>query len=149
MNIRDIIRSADGGGDPGEIALVVARKISADYTPGEVEDIYLPLVRSEVVRLRRHHARQSEDVAFHGSGGDNMAALLNVRDVPFTDVISHRMITWGQATRKQHRARARWLRESKIAPTVQTAERHETAAAICHARGVQRLNDLPEFGQAA
>jgi hypothetical protein len=147
MNIRDLIRSADGGGDVGEVAKVVLHKILDDLSSEDQMTVLQPLVRSEVVRLRRHRIRREEDAAF--TAVDDMTALRTLRDAPFTDVITHSSITWGQATRKQHLARARWLRNSHIKPIQQTANRHETAAALISQRHVQKLDDLPEFGEAA
>jgi hypothetical protein len=147
MNIRDIIRSADGGGDETEIAGVVLRKVLADHTADEQLAILLPLVRSEVVRMRRHRTRRKEDAAF--TAADPMTALRILRNEPFTDVITKRQLTWAQATRRQHLARARWLRTAQIRPTMQTAARHEAAAALIAERHVRCLAELPEFGEAA
>jgi hypothetical protein len=148
VNIRDLIRSVDGGGDPDEIAAVVLHKVLDDLSPDEQLAVLTPLVRSEVVRLRRHRVRQLEDTAFAGAKND-LDALCELQHRPFLDVISHRMITWGEATRKQHLARARWLRNSQIRPKMQTVARHETAARMISERHVQCLAELPEFAQAA
>jgi hypothetical protein len=59
------------------------------------------------------------------------------------------MTTWREATRAQHLARARYLRTAIIAPTLETATRHEAAARLIAERGVTRLADLPEFSEVA
>ncbi len=148
MNIRDLIRSVDGGGDYAEVARVALGKVFADLSPEDQFEVILPLVRSEVVRMRRHRVRRQEDTAF-AQAPDDLSALRSLRDTPFMDLTEHRSITWGEATRKQHLARARLLHQKQVERTTLTITRHKAAARLIAEHHVQRLNDLPGFRSAA
>jgi hypothetical protein len=83
----DIVRELDDGGDPGNVARQVVKVVLADYPPDEQGQILLPVVRSEVARLRRRTARRAEDHAFRSAAPDELTALRVLRDEPFTDVL--------------------------------------------------------------
>ena len=164
VTLGSIITDCDNGMPVMFVTEKVVDKVIREHAD-VARNMLTPLVRDEIRRMRRAHARAAEDDAFEtepeteqpadapGSDAEDapaspLAALRAVALGTFWCPLDRTRVAWGEATIEQHRSRAQWQRRHS-AILAEDAERHELAiAAIAGTPGATCLNDVLEGADA-